>query len=900
MEENRREDFFHSKKISDSREDGNLINLRQHAKEEKQEEPVQSPYPDPIENIYKEKPESVREKKAAKEKDKPHAAGSFDLLDFIAEWGVYLLAFLMPLFILPCTFEVFEFSKFFLLAFGAVALFFVWILDSIFIKKRICFSGSFITWSFLAFIVVLFVSSLFSIDKPSSFLGYSGNFADSFAFYLGLFIYYLLFTSLSAVKGSERVISRTVNALILSAFLVSLISIPFYFVTLQLPFFGTALAGFNTASGYFHAFAVYLLAMLFILMYDLSLADRKLAKKAFDSLAIVLIIVNLVFIDWPLVYAVIFILCAVLMVFGGALSKESASARSEQVILAMMVFSSLLFISSVDITEIMSGKISTGSSSISSFAKNSLRVNIQGADSALQNGLGMKESLGIANASFSSRPILGSGPGTYHYDFFKFKSADFNHDGNWSTAFNKAYNEVLEKVSTVGVLGVLSYLLLVIMAFLLLLKDAGRNRNVQFILAAFLSLLLFQFLFLETALLKFLFVVLLAIAASVQMNHSKAQDAGAKRWQGMAAFDVDSKNISGGIISFAGMIAILLCSTSLIVGFQIFRAEAQYTEAVRSAMPENLNSERLEEVVKLNPYKGDYAAGIARIYLARAYKLVASTDSNDQAAANKLAIEANKALGYAQKAVDISPNDLYLWENYGFVCDSLSKLNFQGGEEMAIKGYEAAAALAPNDPVVKNEIGKAYLALYQKSQGDQDKKDNLQKAEEWFKKVQEMKNDYPEATLNLALTYYYENDKKKSLQEVDKAGQMTGLNIRTAVEIGRMYYNLGDSGKAKEALGLVVSTDANNADAHYILGSVYKDEKNYKKALEEFNKVAENNPDNEALKKDVEYVKNLMNGTGEKNDSGSSDKSSGGDSGISDVPTVSDDASGETKNKTNE
>lgn len=859
MEENRKEGGFQSRKISS--EEKNLVNLRQNASAGKD---YRGGYSAPEEDFdagtFKVEAEPVREKGPIRQSADPKTSG---ILDKLTEYGVYLLIFLMPLFILPFSVEVYEFNKSFLLVFGSVVLFFIWALDSIFVKKRITFSKSILTISFLFYLLVMLASVFFSVDTPSSIWGYSGNFSDSFVFYVGLFVFYMVFMAVASARGANRVIRKSVGALVYSALLASLIALPYYFGFTELPGFGGAVAGFSLVSGYAHAFAIYLLVMLFVVLYDISSSGLGRMRKVADIFTAIMILANLLLIDWPVVYLIIFIMCVALVFLNGASKKEEAAHGAESFIPLLMIFSSLFFISSVNLNGIMLGKVSMGdTSSIGSMVREALHVDMSNMETSVQKGFGTGEAISIATSSLAERPILGSGLGTYYYDFFKYKSVDFNYSGNWTLGFNKAYNEVLEKISTIGLLGFLAYCILAVLAFLLLAKTMKLEKSGEFLLVAFLSLLFFQFLFFETAVLKFLFVLFLAIASAGKLMLSDG-----KYKSETITFDIRGKGMSGGALSVFGVLVILICSTSMALGIQIFRAEAKYVEAISSAEPQNLDGAKLEEIINLNPYKGDYPAGLSGVYLSRVYYLI-GLNKDDQDTLNQITVQANNALTYASKAVEVSPNNMLLWENYSFIYKTIDELGMEGGDEWAIKGYEKAIALAPTDPVLLTELSKLYLAKYGEDEKEEDKKADLAKAKEALLKSQELKDNYPATALQLALVYSDERDGDKMLEQVDKASQMNNLSVAEAVEIGRMYYNAGATDKAKGALAQVISenVDPNNADARYILGAIYKEEKNYTQALEEFKAVEEFNPDNEGLKEAIKSVEELIANGGKEED----------------------------------
>ena len=63
--------------------------------------------------------------------------------------------------------------------------------------------------------------------------------------------------------------------------------------------------------------------------------------------------------------------------------------------------------------------------------------------------------------------FLGSGIGTFRYDFSKFKQVDFNQSSLWQLRFNQSGNHIAELLGTTGFLGILSYLWLFVFALLI-------------------------------------------------------------------------------------------------------------------------------------------------------------------------------------------------------------------------------------------------------------------------------------------------------------------------------------------------------------------------------------------------------------------------------------------------
>lgn len=68
----------------------------------------------------------------------------------------------------------------------------------------------------------------------------------------------------------------------------------------------------------------------------------------------------------------------------------------------------------------------------------------------------------ISASAFRDAPIIGTGPSTYLFNFASYKPLEFNLQDYWNFSFDSAYNEFLQIWGTLGILGLLSIALVVI------------------------------------------------------------------------------------------------------------------------------------------------------------------------------------------------------------------------------------------------------------------------------------------------------------------------------------------------------------------------------------------------------------------------------------------------------
>ncbi|MCK5123142.1 MAG: hypothetical protein KAQ87_03265 [Candidatus Pacebacteria bacterium] len=105
---------------------------------------------------------------------------------------LYLLAFLLPLFFLPFSLEIFEFNKTLLLFAISSLAFLVWIAKMIVIDRKIVFVKTPLDIPIIIFIFLILLSTALSVDKISSVLGFYGRFSDSLMVYLSLAMLYFV------------------------------------------------------------------------------------------------------------------------------------------------------------------------------------------------------------------------------------------------------------------------------------------------------------------------------------------------------------------------------------------------------------------------------------------------------------------------------------------------------------------------------------------------------------------------------------------------------------------------------------------------------------------------------------------------------------------------------------
>jgi hypothetical protein len=123
------------------------------------------------------------------------------ILNQVIKTNIYLLVFLLPLFFLPFSFEVFEFNKQYLLFFLTSLTFFAWLAKMILVDKEIKFKRTPLDVPIVTFLLVAVVGIFFSADRISSIFGFYGKFSDGLIGLLSLVLTYFLITNNLGVEA---------------------------------------------------------------------------------------------------------------------------------------------------------------------------------------------------------------------------------------------------------------------------------------------------------------------------------------------------------------------------------------------------------------------------------------------------------------------------------------------------------------------------------------------------------------------------------------------------------------------------------------------------------------------------------------------------------------------------
>jgi len=363
----------------------------------------------------------------------------------IIKFNIYTLVFLLPLFFLPFSYEAFEFNKQYLLFFLVSLSVLAWLAKMVLVDKELRFRTSPLDVFVLVFLAAAVLSAVFSVDKSSSLFGFYGRFSDGMIGLLSLAAFYFLITNNAGV-GKDAT-SGTIDKIIkVFLFSVSLVVLSGYF-----SIFGVWLklngilslppimlqTFFNTTSGSMEGLAVFL-AVVSVFLIGRILVSAGKSRNVVNYLLVIAIFPLLAIIDFNPAWLTIFL--SLILFLAVVLRKRTFKEDINKLLLPILfIVLSLvfLFINASD----MQGAV--------------LKYYLP-QEQVLQQGTSWSVALKSATENVKSA-FLGSGPGTFHYGFAKFRPLELNQKDFWQFRFDRPASHLAEVLGTTGFIGLLSY-----------------------------------------------------------------------------------------------------------------------------------------------------------------------------------------------------------------------------------------------------------------------------------------------------------------------------------------------------------------------------------------------------------------------------------------------------------
>ncbi|MDD5726392.1 MAG: tetratricopeptide repeat protein [Patescibacteria group bacterium] len=767
------------------------------------------------------------------------------VLTWIIDACLYASVALVPLFFMPITLDVLELNKQTLLIILVMLGTTAWLGKAV-AERRFMLSRAWIHLVVALFALGWLVTSLFSSDRYISLIGNIGQMQWSFATILAFVIFYFLVVNR---VGTTRKLYNLILAFLASSFIVGLYGFLQMVGVYPLGWLAAATKTntFNTV-GTINAFGVYMVVPL-IISISLTIFGCKddectLGQKSRGSVAanvivwltLLMSLVVAVVVDFWVIWAAIIFGTALLVILPIIRSLKIHHPSRIVVPAVVICISILLLIFRTPINLNLPSEVSPS----------------------------MVASWDIAKSVLRQAPIFGSGPGTWIYDYAKFRSPEVNLSQFWTVRFERGLTTFFTLIAMIGLVGIALWLILIISAIansamhLIKERDDDAWQAYLTVFVGWATMAFIAFFYNYNFAHHFVFWFLLALLAALLSKKAFAWDA-----QKSAA---SSAVLSIGFI----MLCVAALTTAWLAG-QRLAADAAYSSAVlayQAGKPIDQSIDSLNRAVIMNQMNDVYYRNLSQAYLIKAAQVFeAKKNEPDGAAAINQVIAAT--IDTAKKASDLNPQNVDNWENLAVIYQSISSFT-QGADEFAIKNFQQALDREPNNPVYSTEIGKIYIARADsfatllQSKDETARKDAegkmteaLGSATEWLNRAIQAKADYAEAHYQLGMVYDRQGKTKDAITKLEQV-VANSKDVGVAFQLAILYYRDNQKDKAMNMFEQIITLTPDYANARWFLSALYEEKGRLDDALAQVMKVQDTNKDNTDVAQRISYLQGLI------------------------------------------
>lgn len=638
---------------------------------------------------------------------------------------ICLAALSIPLFFLPTTTEFFEYNKFAGLLTLTIAGYLLWALKMV-LSGRAVFTRTPIDLPIIIFLIIYFVASLTSLDQYISIFGYHTKIWPSFLPYGTIAAFFYLAVTNIKSKGQ---IATLLWLLILGTTVASLIAIFSYFGA-YLPFEFAKNRSFNPTGSAQSLAILQALIIPLTALWSIYGKDNNLKVAAIATTCVLL--TSFILLNVPFAYIGLLAGLAILTI----LPLRQKLTKVEQGNAALLVIVALLILVVRFVPQVSEGTLYAWI-----VAKNKEASVAQTLDTPKDRTLSFKAAWDISASAIGKRPVLGTGPATYQFVYSQLKPRQINSTEDWAVRFDKSASFFTELVATIGIAGILAFLILIIAIsrFLLFLILKSSNTVSYLAIAAASASLLVNIFFVTITLANFaaLFLLLALGAALAKFNSEEpiydvtVELAALKNrfaWlplgstAGIVRTETGTRGPKSQVLPIIFALFTVVISAYILFNLvNAYRAEYSFRQSLLAARSNDGNRtvDLLQKALLANPRVDTYHRILSQTALNAALNISRQrdlTDAQRQLLANlaQVAIDQGKvASGYQILPLEvpgISSANVANWEGLSSAYQALIG-SVNGSDVHAINTLAQAVALDPENPSLHFRLGNLYERL---------------------------------------------------------------------------------------------------------------------------------------------------------------------------------------------
>ncbi len=687
-------------------------------------------------------------------------AASTKALDGLISTILLTIFLLCPLFFTGLVAQNTGFEKmtlfYFLVLLGTVA----WVTKGV-IVGELSFKRTPLDWPIVGIVIFYVISTILSVNPKISLIGSYGNAPKGLIAFLSFVLFYYLVINNITTKRLKIIFWSFVA----SVSFVSVYTLLQLFGIFLLPLAITQAINFNPI-GSMSSLTIFLVSVLPMIIVAMS-QIREIHPDLKSN-----------FLVWPIKFILGLVGLTILFILSLLNAFTFWPAAIAGIVIVLMFFlSKIIKISNTNIII----PITTFLLLIILLVLGNF--NIMTIDLPTEVSLSRSASWDIAKQSMVKDPFFGSGPSTFDYSFGKYRGGDFNNSTLWNARFDNASGYLFEEIATVGILGALMLVVIVLIAlssiFLTLIKN--KKEDIQpLLLATFASLVtnlilisLFSINGSLVILSVLIFVLTLAITIAGYSEKLKSINlsfrASAKYALALAAIFLTVS---------AGVVILFTMGLKMYIGDTLAKKSLVATD-----LEQRINI--MNRAIQIAPYQDAYLLNIANNYMALANQ--EATTGNDQTLiSNALSL----AIEYGKRANEFAPNKVSNIEALALIYENAS-FYVRGSLEWAEKLYEQQIQLEPDSPTPYIRLALINMAKSNAETDEAEKAFYINEAIKKYDQAIEKKSDLGAAYYGKSIAYEALSNMDEAIEQLKKAVVSTPNNLDYRFELGRMYYNRG-------------------------------------------------------------------------------------------------------------
>ncbi|MES3005006.1 MAG: tetratricopeptide repeat protein [Patescibacteria group bacterium] len=454
----------------------------------------------------------------------------------------------------------------------------------------------------------------------------------------------------------------------------------------------------------------------------------------------------------------------------------------------------------------------------------------------------------IAKHTIAEKPLFGSGPTTFTFQWLTWRPTDIVSTVFWNTDFSSGMGLLPTFAVTTGILGILSWILF--LGFYIYLGVKSIFARIE---DGFVKYLLTSSFFVSLYLWIMAFVYIPSTSVFIMTLFFTGVFFSSVYLSGI----IKIENKVFGDHPKTGFVATLLLVATLlgvvVLGFGVLKnAKSLWyfdkgLQTLNNSTDIALGEEYMNKAIENVPHDIYYRV-MSEIGVAKMTNLLNTTDTNvkPEEIQKQFSDTLSATIIHGLSAKNADDKNYLNWIALGKVYESVSL------PELKIEGAYESAQFAYGEALKRNPTNPGILILFSRLAMV---KNDIAEARRYAEEAIKTKNNYVDAYFLLSQIEVADKNLKRAIESVTAASVIDPTNAGIFFQLGLLKYNDKDFAGAIESLLKAVEISPDYANAKYFLGLSYDEVGETEKALKEFEDIAKTNPDNQDLVKIIENIK---------------------------------------------